>query len=54
MKHAAHALVLLVIGAMPAYAGVQSTLTPEPTTIGLVAAGVAFLGGVAWWRSRKK
>ncbi len=54
MRHAAQALVLLVIVAVPAYAGAQSTLTPEPATIGLVATGVAFLGGVAWWRSRKK
>jgi hypothetical protein len=54
MKHAARALALLVISAVPAYAGVQSTLTPEPTTIGLVATGVAFLGGVAWWRKRRR
>lgn len=55
MRHATRALVLLVIAAAPAYAGVvQSTLAPEPSTIGLVATGIGFLGGVAWWRARRK
>ncbi|HSQ29219.1 MAG TPA: PEP-CTERM sorting domain-containing protein [Gemmatimonadaceae bacterium] len=56
MRHVTRALVLLVIAAVPAYAGVlvQGTVAPEPSTIGLVATGIGFLGGVAWWRSRKK
>lgn len=54
MRHAAHALVLLLIAAVPAYAGLATTLTPEPSTIGLVATGIGLLGGVAWWRSRRK
>lgn len=53
MKHAARALALLVIAAIPAYAGVPVATVPEPATIGLVATGVGVLGGLAWWRSRK-
>ena len=54
MKHVTRALVLLVIVAVPAHAGVyiQSSV-PEPATIGLVATGIGVIGGLAWWRSRK-
>lgn len=54
MKRVAQALALLVIAAVPAYAGAQVSLAPEPATIGLVATGVGVLGGLAWWRSRKR
>jgi len=54
MKHLARALALLMIAAVPAYAGLAVSLVPEPTTIGLVATGVGLLGGLAWWRSRKR
>lgn len=53
MKHVTRALVMLVVAAVPAYAGVTVSLAPEPATIGLVATGVAVLGGLAWWRSRR-
>jgi hypothetical protein len=29
-------------------------LAPDPSTTGLVATGIGLLGGVAWWRSRKR
>lgn len=54
MKHVARAVVLLVIAALPAHAGVAVSLAPEPATIDLVAAGIGVLGGLAWWRSRKR
>lgn len=54
MKHITRALVLLVIGAVPAYAGVVQSSVPEPATIGLVATGIGVIGGLAWWRSRKR
>ena len=54
MKHVTRALVLLVIVAVPAHAGAQMTLAPEPATIGLVATGVGVISGLAWWRSRKR
>ena len=55
MKHVTRALVLLVIIAVPAHAGVLVVSpVPEPATIGLVATGIGVIGGVAWWRSRKR
>jgi hypothetical protein len=55
MKRLAQSLVLLVIAAVPAYAGVPpQTVTPEPATIGLVATGAGVLGLAAWFRSRRK
>lgn len=54
MKHLARALVLMMISAVPAYAGLGVSPVPEPATIGLVATGVGLLGGLAWWRSRRR
>ncbi|HSQ29218.1 MAG TPA: PEP-CTERM sorting domain-containing protein [Gemmatimonadaceae bacterium] len=54
MKHVVQALVLLTIVAMPAHAGVSMTLAPEPATLGLVATGIAVVGGVAWLRRRRR
>ena len=55
MKHVTRALVLLVIVALPVYAGVVGVSpVPEPATIGLVATGIGVIGGLAWWRSRKR
>lgn len=55
MKHVTRALVLLVIVAVPAHAGgVAVSPVPEPATIGLVATGIGVIGGLAWWRSRKR
>ncbi len=54
MKNIARALALLVVAAVPAYAGVIQTTTPEPATITLVATGAAVVGVAAWIRRRKK
>ena len=54
MKHVAQAVVLLVVAAVPAYAGVTMSPVPEPATIGLVATGIGVLGTFAWIKSRKK
>lgn len=54
MKHIVRALVLLAVAATPAHAGLQVSLTPEPTTIGLVATGIGALGLAAWIKSRRK
>jgi len=53
MKNIARALALLVVAAVPAYAG-SLTVTPEPATITLVATGAAVVGVAAWIRRRKK
>jgi hypothetical protein len=54
MKHVGQALVLLIIAAVPAYAGgVPVQVTPEPATIGLVATGISAIGAIALWRNRK-
>ena len=53
MKNIARALALLVVTAVPAYAGATTT-TPEPATIALVATGTAVVGVAAWVRRRKK
>lgn len=54
MKHLTRALILVVIVAVPAHAGVVQSSVPEPATIGLVATGIGVIGGLAWWRSRKR
>jgi hypothetical protein len=53
MKRLGHALFLLAIAAVPAYAG-TATVTPEPATIGLVATGIGALGITAWIRRRRR
>ena len=53
MKNIVRALALLVVAAVPAYAGTITT-TPEPATITLVATGAAVVGVAAWVRRRKK
>jgi len=53
MKNLGQALALLVIAAVPAYAGGPIT-TPEPTTVALVATGAGVVGVAAWLRNRKK
>jgi len=55
MKRLAQSMVLLIVAAVPAYAGIPpQTVTPEPATIGLVATGAGVLGVMAWIRSRRK
>lgn len=54
MKHVARAAFLVVIAAVPAYAGVPIATVPEPATMGLVATGIGALGVFAWIKSRKK
>ncbi len=54
MKHLTRAFVLLVIVAVPAQAGIAESSVPEPATIGLVATGIGVIGGLAWWRSRRR
>jgi hypothetical protein len=53
MKLVGQALVLLVVVAVPAFAG-GVVVTPEPATIGLVATGVGAVGAFAWWRKRRR
>jgi hypothetical protein len=54
MKRLAHALVLVVVGAVPAYAGIPVTTAPEPSTIVMLATGVGIVGVGAWWRNRRR
>lgn len=54
MKHFSNALVLLIVAAVPAYAGIPVSTTPEPATITLVATGAGVLGIAAWIRRRRK
>lgn len=54
MKHVGHALVLLVVVAVPAFAGGVVVVTPEPATIGLVATGLGAVGALAWWRKNRR
>jgi len=54
MKRIAQAFVLLVVVAVPAFAGTLSVVTtPEPATLGLVATGIGVVGAVRWWRKRR-
>ena len=53
MKHIGRAFVLLVVIAVPAFAGAV-VVTPEPATLGLVATGVGAVGAIAWWRKRRR
>jgi hypothetical protein len=53
MRRLAEALVIVAIAAVPAYAG-NVVVTPEPSTIVLLATGVGVVGAGAWWRSRRK
>jgi len=49
-------MVLLMCAASALHAGQgvpPVTVTPEPATIGLMAAGLGMLGAGAWWRSRR-
>ncbi len=56
MKRLAEALVLVVVAAVPAYAGVipPVTVAPEPATIVLMATGIGAVGVGAWLRNRRK
>ena len=54
MNRIAQAFVLLVVVAVPAFAGTLSVVTtPEPATLGLVATGIGVVGAVRWWRKRR-
>ena len=53
MRRLAEALVLVAVAATPAYAG-NVVVTPEPTTIVLLATGIGVVGAGAWWRNRRK
>jgi hypothetical protein len=53
MRRLAEALVLVAIAAAPAYAG-DVVVTPEPSTVVLLATGIGAVGVGAWWRSRRK
>lgn len=53
MKRVGQAFVLLVVVAVPAFAG-GVVVTPEPATFGLVATGVAAVGAFAWWRKNRR
>ena len=53
MNRVGQALVLLIVAAVPAYAG-GVVVTPEPATIGLVATGITAVGAFALWRNRKR
>jgi len=53
MRRLAEALVIVAVAAVPAYAG-QVVVTPEPSTIVLLATGIGVVGAGAWWRNRRK
>jgi len=52
MNRISQALVLLVVVAIPAYAGTP-VVTPEPMTVALVATGLGAIGIGAWWKRRR-
>lgn len=57
MKRLAEALVLVVVAAAPAYAGIPGlpvTVVPEPATIVMLATGLGIVGAGAWWRNRRR
>ena len=57
MKRLAEALVLVVIAAVPAYAGINGlpvTVAPEPATVVMLATGLGIVGAGAWWRNRRR
>ncbi|MCY7379310.1 MAG: PEP-CTERM sorting domain-containing protein [Gemmatimonadaceae bacterium] len=55
MKRLAEALVLVLVAATPAYAGILPvTVTPEPGTIVMLATGLGIVGAGAWWRNRRR
>jgi hypothetical protein len=54
MKRLTQALVLVVVAAAPAYAGIPVAAAPEPASLVLLATGIGALGVGAWWRSRHK
>jgi hypothetical protein len=53
MRRLAEALVIVAVAAVPAYAG-NVVVTPEPSTVVLLATGIGVVGVGAWWRSRRK
>jgi hypothetical protein len=56
MKRLASLLTLLTVVASPLYARgalPPRVVTPEPATLGLLAAGLGALGVGAWMRSRR-
>jgi hypothetical protein len=53
MRQLTQAIALLIVAAVPVYAGGIS-VTPEPATITLVATGAGVLGVAAWIRRRRK
>jgi hypothetical protein len=53
MRRLAEALVIVAVAAVPAYAG-NLVVTPEPSTVVLLATGIGVVGAGAWWRNRRK
>ena len=55
MKRVSQAVCLLIVVAVPAFAGGTPpvVVTQEPATMGLVATGIAVIGGLTWWRKRR-